>query len=182
MNRCITLIAAGATAGVLMAAVAAQSGQDRQPERRQSAERTTLEGKVVDMHHYLTSSEDSEQATRQRNHGGPVGILVTSSGVLGTTEAVHLVVFAPPTDERRPSRDRDAQQGQDRNPEMGQDRDARQGRAMYERIQRMVGQDVVIAGTTHERNDIKAIAIEEIRTHPRPDQRQQPDREHPQRR
>lgn len=100
-----------------------------------------MEGRVVDLHGYVTSaeeSEDDETSARDRSArstGGPVGLLVREEGLLRTTETVHVIAFDP---------------------------ESEHGRSTYDQAKKMTGQNVKITGRPLEREGLRVLAVQEV--------------------
>lgn len=168
MIRITSIVIAAAVGTSLLAAAAMQTGQqqDRQDRQRDAGEAETLEGRIVDLHHYLTLEETpdlGDAAIAGENFGGPVALLVEEERMIRGPKAVLYVLVAAP------ERDADPRGGENR-PDRGgpyhqqgdsQDRPKPGKNAKYEQAQQMTGKMVRITGRQLER-DVKAIEIRQI--------------------
>lgn len=143
----------GAAAGFsLLAAAAVHTGQ-------QQNEPKTFEGRIVDLHYYLSlegTPELGDPAIAGKNFGGPIGLLVERDRViLGKTTDLYILVAEPERDtphlDDKP-RDRSGPNMDDHKPKMKH----------YQQAQRMTGENVQITGRQFERDDVRAIEIRRI--------------------
>jgi len=164
MLRSTSIVIAAAVGTSLLAAAAMQTGQQQdRPDRQQPAgEVETLEGRIVDLYHYLKLEESpdlGDPAIAGENFGGPVGLLVEEDRMIRGPRTVLYVLVAAPEREARRDGDRRPDRG---GPNVDEHDRAKPGKAVkYEQAKNMTGKFVRITGKQLER-DIKAIEIRQI--------------------
>jgi hypothetical protein len=167
--RTSSIVIAAAVGTSLLAAATMQTGQqqDRQDRQQQNVEREvqTLEGRIVDLHHYLTLEDTPDMgdpAIAGENFGGPVALLVEEDRMIrGARTVLYVLVAAPERDEApRDRENRLAPRGPnvDEHDRIHQDKK----NAKHEQAKSMTGKMVRITGKQLERDGVKALEIRQI--------------------
>lgn len=165
MIRVTSIVVAAAVGISVLAAAAMQSGQqqDRQDRERQAE---TFEGRIVDLHHYLTlegSPDLSDPGIAGENFGGPIGLLVEEDRMIrGTRTVLHVLLVEPEREATGRSRDRIPDHGGPHHPEFEDKGRGKAGIAKYKQAQEKTGEQVRITGKMVERDNVKAIVIRNI--------------------
>jgi hypothetical protein len=167
MIRRTSIVIAAAVGTSILAAAAMQTGQQQREQQIRDRDRQaeTFEGKIVDLHHYLTlegSPDFGDPGIAGENFGGPVGLLVEEDRMIRGPRTVLYVVLVEPEREM-------PQRGGDEMPEPGgpqqhgQNPDHHKAASKkYKEAQDMTGSNVTITGREIERDNVKAIVIRTI--------------------
>lgn len=165
-----SIVIAAAVGTSLLAAAAIQTGQER--------ESGVFEGRIVDLHHYMTIDETpdlGDPGIAGENFGGPVGLLVEEQRRIFPNRTVLYVVLVAPEDETAAPQEFQPDADPDREPigpsdheNMRDHHDEREvirnkdGAEMFKKAKEMTGETVRIIGQQLERDNMKAVVVRSI--------------------